>query len=49
MTRMHFVQLESNVSGLNVSKVTAERVKGDYELSSKLFKQVKDGDYDIQM
>ena len=42
---MHFVQLESNVSGLNVSKVTAERVKGDYELSSK----VEDGDYDIQM
>ena len=49
MTRLHFVQLDSNLSGLSVGKVTAERVKGDYELSSKVFKQVEDGDYDIQM
>ena len=33
MTKLHFVQLESNLSGLSVSKVTAERVKGDYNMS----------------
>ncbi|KAK8827162.1 adaptor protein complex 3, subunit mu 1 [Blastocystis sp. ATCC 50177/Nand II] len=49
MTKLHFVQLESNLSGLSVSKVTAERVKGDYNMSSKVFKQLEAGDYDIQM
>lgn len=49
MTKLHFIQLESNLSGLNVSKVTAERVKSDYNMSSKVFKQLEAGDYDIQM
>ena len=49
MTKLHFIQLESNLSGLSVSKVTAERVKGDYNMSSKVFKQLEAGDYDIQM
>ena len=30
MTMLLFIQLESNLSGRNVSKVTAERVKSNY-------------------
>ena len=49
MTKLHFIQLESNLSGLNVSKATVEYVMSDYTMPSKVFKQLEAGDYDIQM
>ena len=46
---LQFVQLDATVSGLTVSKATAQRVGSDYGMVSGVQSQVEAGYYDIQM
>ena len=49
IANVRFVQPGTNLSGLNVSKIQAQRTKGEYTLASSVHKELQSGNYDVQL